>query len=179
MNIWNQLYQVKERRGQLSELDKKNYREVKSILSSEKLLKLVKELALSLSGVTTFEGESAKIVLREILTSIESFSPSVLLHGKFQVYWDIDSYIHIALRHVKDYQVGNYRDKTPFPYKANDLKSLIEKVLHRVEEELEQHLSQESDKDFTRHGEMAIFYNGDHYHLRINTEGRLVQFHPV
>jgi len=175
--IWNQLYQVKERRGQLSELDEKNYREVKKILSSEKILKVVKELALS--GINSYEGESKKIILREIFESIEAFSPSILLHGENQVYWDVDSYIHIALRHVKDYQVGNYKDKTPFPYKASDLKSLIEKVLQQVEDELEQHLSQESGDDFTRHGQMAIFYNGDHYHLRINAEGRLTQFHVV
>ena len=177
LNIWNQLYQVKERRGQLSELDEKNYREVKSILSLEKMIKAVKELAIS--GLGNCEGESEKIILREIFESIKAFSPSILLHGENQVYWDVDSYIHIALRHVKDYQVGNYKDKTPFPYKVGDLKSLIEKVLQRVEDELEQHLSQESGNDFTRHGKMAIFYNGDYYHLRINAEGRLTQFHVV
>lgn len=175
--IWNQLYQVKERRGKLSELDEKNYREVKSFLSSNKILKVVKELALS--GINSCEGESKKIILREIFESIEAFSPSILLHGENQVYWDVDSYIHITLRHVKDYQVGSYKDKTPFPYKAGDLESLIEKVLQRVEDELKQHLSQESGNDFTRHGKMAIFYNGDHYHLCINAEGRLTQFHVV
>ena len=53
----------------------------------------------------------------------------------------------------------------------------LQRFHKQVEDELKQHLSQESGKDFTRHGKMAIFYNGDHYHLRINAEGRLVQFH--
>ncbi len=105
------------------------------------------------------------------------FSPSTLLHGKNQVYWDIDSYIHIALRHIKDYQLGNYKNKTPLPYKAVDLESLINKVLYQVKAEIEHHLSKELNNDFSRHGEMGIFYNGDHYNLRINTEGRLTQFH--
>jgi len=176
LNIWNQLYQVKERRSQLSELDERNYREVKSILSLEKMIKAVKEL--SVSGFDC-EGESEKIILREIFESIETFSPSILLHGEPQVYWDVDSYIHIALRHVKDYQIGNFKDKTPFPYKAGDLNSLIEMILHRLKDELKQHLSKGSGKDFTRHGKMAIFFNGDHYHLRINSDGRLTQFHVV
>jgi hypothetical protein len=175
--IWNQMYQVKERRGQLSAVDEKDYREIKSILSLEKMLKGVKELALS--GINSWEGESTKIILREIFESINAFTPSILLHGKNQVFWDIDSYIHIALRHVKDYQVGNYKNKTPFSYKPKDLESLIEKVLWQVADELKQHLSQESGNDFTRHGKMAIFYNGDHYHLHINGEGRLIQFHMV
>jgi hypothetical protein len=171
------MYQVKERRGQLSAVDEKDYREIKSILSLEKMLKGVKELALS--GINSWEGESTKIILREIFESINAFTPSILLHGKNQVFWDIDSYIHIALRHVKDYQVGNYKNKTPFSYKPKDLESLIEKVLWQVADELKQHLSQESGNDFTRHGKMAIFYNGDHYHLHINGEGRLIQFHMV
>lgn len=175
--IWNQLYQVRERRGQLSELDEKNYREVKGILSLEKISKVIKELGLS--GINSYEVESAKDSLREIFESVKAFSPSILLHGKNQVYWDVDSYIHIALRHVKNYQVGHYKDKTPFPYKADDLQSLIEKVLQQVEDELKQHLSQESGNDFTRHGKMAIFYNGDHYHVHIDAEGRLTQFHVV
>ena len=173
--IWNQLYQVKERRRQLSEFDEKYYREIKGILLLEKISKVINELALS--GITSSEIESNEKILKEIFDSVKAFSPSILLHGKKQVYWNIDSYIHIALRHVKKYQVGNHKDKTPFPYKANDLKYLIEKVLQQVEDELEHHLSQESGEDFTRHGQMAIFYNGNHYHLRINAEGRLTQFH--
>ena len=173
--VWNQLYQVKERRGQLNELDEKNYREIKGILSLEKISKVVKELALS--GINSYEFELKNNILGEIFESVKAFSPSILLHGKKQVYWNVDSYIHIALRHVKNYQVGNHQHKTPFPYKANDLKYLIEKVLQQVEDELEHHLSQESGDDFTRHGQMAIFYNGDYYHLRINAEGRLTQFH--
>ena len=175
LHIWNQLYQTKERRGQLSELDEKNYQEVKSILLLKKTAALLKELALS--GINGCEGGPKKSNLREIFESTKAFSPGILLHGKNQVYWDVDSYVHIALRHVKDYQVGNYKDKTPFPYRAGDLKSLIEKVLQRVEDEVKEHLAKEPSRDFTRHGKMAVFYNGDHYHLRINTDGRLTQFH--
>lgn len=177
LNIWKQLYEVKERRKQLTDVDYKNYREIKSILSLEKMTKAVKEL--TNSGLSDFEDESEKVILREIFESIETFLPSILLHGENQVYWDVDSYIHIALRHVKDYQLGIYKDKTPFPYKVIDLKTLIEKVLHQVEDEIKQHLSQGLGNDFTRHGKMAIFYNEDHYHLRINSEGRLTQFHLV
>jgi hypothetical protein len=177
LNIWNQLYHVKKRRGQLTDIDKKNYSEVKSVLSMEKTLKLVREMSLSLSGIKKFEDESKINALKEIYESVINFSPSILMHGKFQVYWDVDSYIHIVLRHVKKYQVGNYENKTPFPYKTKDLKSLMEKVIQQVEEELKHHLSQETGKNFTRQGKMAIFYNGDHYHLRINADGRVTQFH--
>ncbi len=177
LNIWMSLYKVKERRNQLTEIDRKNYTEIKSILFLERITKVTKELeSAGLSNsINRTEGEA----LKKILKSVEEFSPSILMHGKNQVYWDLDSYIHIALRHLKDYQLGNYLNKTPFPYKADDLKSLIEKVLYRVEDEIEQYLLKKRNDDFTRHGKMAIFYNGDHYHLRINHEGKLTQFHTV
>lgn len=177
LNIWKHLYEVKARRKQLSDVDEKNYHEIKNILSLEKMNKVIKELVNS--GFTNSADESDKIILREIFRSIENFSPSILLHGKNQVYWDLTSYVHIALRHVKDYQLGTYKCKTPFPYKAIELESLIEKVLHRIEDEIKEHLIKGISNDFSRHGKMAVFYNEDHYHLRINSEGKLTQFHVV
>jgi len=177
LNIWMSLYKVKERRNQLTEIDKKNYTEVKNTLLLERMVKVVEELtSASLSkSKTETDGE----ILKRIFKSVDEFSPSILMHGKNQIYWDLDSYIHIALRHLKDYQLGNYQNKTPFPYKADDLKALIEKVLYRVEEEIKQYLLEKPNYDFTRHGKMAIFYNGDHYHLRVNREGKLIQFHAI
>jgi len=177
LNVWISLYKVKERRNLLTAVDKTNYSEIKSILAMGRFNKVVKELAGI--GITDCFKDSDSSVIKSIFEAIEGFSPSILMHGKNQVYWDIDSYIHIALRHLKDYQLGNFKQKTPFPYKANDLKSLIEKVLHRVESEIEVYLASYPTSDFTRHGKMAISYNGNHYHLRINPEGRLVQLHTV
>ena len=82
-------------------------------------------------------------------------------------------------RHLKDYQLGHFRAKTPFPYKAKDLKTLIEKVLARIETEIEQYFASGPVTDFTRHGKMAVTFNGDHYHLRIESGGKLIQFHMV
>ena len=177
LEIWMSLYQVKERRNQLTDIDRKNYSEIKAILSLHKINKVVKEL--TATEMTESLKDSDSETIKKIFRAVESFSPSILMHGKNQVYWDVDSYIHIALRHLKDYQIGGFKSKTPFSYKAKDLKSLIEKVLTRVEAEIVAYFSSTPAGDFTRHGKMAIFYNGDHYHLRISASGRLVQFHTV
>ena len=123
--------------------------------------------------------KSEKDAIKIIIESVKKFSPSILMHGKNQVYWDVDSYIHITVRHLKDYQLGNYQNKTPLPYKADDLELLIEEVLCRVEDEIRQYLLKKPTDNFTRHGKMAIYFNGDYYHLRINKEGRLTQFHTI
>lgn len=177
LNIWMSLYKVKERRNQLTEVDKTNYIEVKGILSLGIFNKVLKELIDS--GVA----ESLKYLdtknLKKIFEAVGNFSPSILMHGKKQIYWNVDSYIHIALRHLKAYQMGKFRLKTVFSYKTEDIKSLIEKVLQRIESEIEDYLSSEEKDDFVRHGKMAIYYNGDHYHLRVNSHGRIIQFHAV
>jgi hypothetical protein len=177
LDIWMSLYKVKERRNQMTDIDKKNHSEIKGILSVEKMNKVAKELTDTELAGTLKESESE--IVKSIFEAVEKFSPSILMHGKNQVYWDVDSYIHIALRHLKDYQIGGFKEKTSFPYKAIDLKPLIEKVIQRVEAEVTTHFSSNPTSDFTRHGKMAIFYNGDHYHLRISANGRLVQFHSV
>jgi hypothetical protein len=177
LNIWHRLYKFKERRGQLSELDSKHYVELKNFLATEKIVKVGKVYARYKMGGSS--SEETKVILERIIESVDSFSPSILLHGNKQVYWDIDSYIHIALGHVKDYQFGNLKIKTPFVYRADDLELLIEKVLFCIQDELQFFLSQNSGKEYIRKGAMAVFYNGNHYNLRVNSGGRLTQFHVV
>ena len=83
------------------------------------------------------------------------------------------------MRHIKEYQLGNFKEKTPFPYKASDLKRLIEKVLDCVQDEFEVHKSERPDSYFTRRGSMAVVFNGNHYNLTIDPRGRLDQFYTV
>lgn len=174
-NIWMSFYKVKDNRNQLTEVDQKHYSEIKDILLLETTTKIVKEL--NVANLSNSSIETSTTVIYDIFEAVKEFSPSILLHGKKQVYWDIDSYIHIALRHLKDYQFGVFKTKTHFSYKAEDLKSLIEQVLGKISAEIEYYFQSNETKDFTRHGKMAIIYNGDHYHIRIDRQGRLIQFY--
>lgn len=176
-NILVSYYKVKENRKQLTETDQKNYSEINNILFLEKFTKVIKEL--NIADISKSSSETIAPVLNEIFIVVKEFSPSILLHGKNQVYWDVDSYIHIALRHLKDFQLGSFKTKTHFPYKAKDLESLIKQVLGTISAELEHYFHSNEIRDFTRHGKMAIVYNGDYYHTRINSQGKLIQFHMV
>jgi hypothetical protein len=177
LNIWYHLYKVKERRGTLSDKEKESFSEIQGILTIQKICKLVKEI--NASGVNAKELAESTDILKKIVGSVKLFTPDILLHGDRQVYWDIDSYIHIVMRHIKDYQIGSFKEKTSFPYRAKDLQTLIEKVIQRVEDEIKLYLSESQNKEFTRHGSMGIVFNEDHYNLRIDPGGRLIQFHAV
>jgi|GEM_PF-1319097 hypothetical protein len=120
----------------------------------------------------TLDSDTAK----KILNNAIAFNPSVILHGKKQVFWDLQSYLHIVMRHIDAYQVGNFKGKTVLPYELTDLKALIEKVLDSIREELALHFATNSG-EFVRSGRMAVFFNGDYFILRIDPNGRLSQFY--
>ncbi|WP_161911727.1 hypothetical protein [Janthinobacterium sp. Ant5-2-1] len=120
----------------------------------------------------TLESDAAK----RILANAIGFNPSVLMHGKKQVFWDLQSYLHIVMRHIDAYQVGNFKGKTVLPYELTDLKNLIEKVLDSIREELALHFETNSG-EFVRSGRMAVLFNGDYFILRIDPNGRLCQFY--
>jgi hypothetical protein len=111
-----------------------------------------------------------------IVANAIKFSPSVLVHGKNQVFWDLQSYLHIVMRHIDTYQVGSFKGKSVLPYELADLKDLIEKVLDCIREELALHFATNSG-EFVRSGRMAILFNGDYFILRVEPNGRLSQFY--
>lgn len=176
-NVWFHVYKLKERRGTLSDEERKKYSDIKTIKEMGAIIKVFNEIEKSFARDKEFSKH--KDFIKKIIESATSFEPSILLHGKKQIYWDVDSYLHIVMRHIKDYQIGNFKGKTPFSYKAVDLKNLIEKVISCVEDEYQKEFLDKPNSFFVRQGKMAIFFNGDHYNLRIDPNGRLSQFHVV
>jgi hypothetical protein len=95
-----------------------------------------------------------------------------------QVYWDLSGYLHIALRHVKEMQIGSFKGKTAFPYRLTELETLVERVLEQIEDEIYAHFGKPVPHgEFRRIGKWAVFFNGDHYALRIDPSGRLTTFY--
>lgn len=87
---------------------------------------------------------------------------------------NLKSYIHIVLRHFKEAQVGEYfLKKSKIPYEIADLKLLAQGVLDTVETDIKEHFQSTPEKKFTRHGDMAVYYNGDYYCIDVETNGRI------
>lgn len=176
-NIYAHFYKVKEHRGTLSDTEKKAYSDIKSIQTMEAFMILLNEI--KNAGISDDDLRQNLVLLKEIKESALYFEPNILLHGKKQIYWDINSYLHIVMRHIKDYQIGKFKKKTPFPYKKEDLNNLIEKVIQCIEVEYKDHVLKNPNSNFVRQGAMAVFFNGDYYNLRIDPTGRLIQFHAL
>lgn len=177
LNVLARYFRFKEKKGTLSEKQKEIFTEIQCSINMRKTVMVLQEI--EKSKVNAADLTNAQDALKLIMDATIKFRPSILLHGKKQIYWNLESYLHIVLRHVKHYQMGDFKDKTPFSYKPEELKNLIEQVIKRVEGEYCTHTSERPDKNFTRQGKMAVRFNGDYYHLRIAPDGRLIQFHAT
>lgn len=175
--IWRHTYLSFERKGKITPERELAFNEIKLLDTLERIAALSKEISNAKISTSLLQEHSE--VIRSIWEQVTKFKPAILLHGKQQVYWNLQSYLHISLRHIKYFQLGTLRQKTPFVYRASDLSSLIEKVIRCVEDDLRIYLSSDPDRPFKRHGKMAIEFNGDYYHLFIEPSGRLAQFHMV
>ena len=175
INVRQNYYDTKMHLGTLSDDDMREYKDIKEIIRIERITKLFNEIIKS--GARPYELGSFKTIFQEVAEAVIAFKPRILLHGKMQVYWDVDSYIHFTMRHYKKYQLGRYKGKTPLSYKIEELEILIEQVLKIIKEEYHSQIILAPKKDFTRKGKMAIEFNGNHYALQIAPDGRLERFH--
>jgi hypothetical protein len=174
-NIWYHLYLAKERRNTISEEEKIKLADLKLIRLVDNLRKLNKEL--KKSSVKSKELSEKSQPLETIILELNKFEPNILLYGKKQIYWDIDSYLHIVVRHIKQLQFGNFKTKSSFPYKHKDLEVLIEQILRRIEDEIKRHFDECPGKDFKRVGKMSVLFNNDYYCVQIDQQGRLVNIY--
>jgi hypothetical protein len=164
---------TRQRRRTLEPSQEERLKDIHALRQIERAVSLLKEI--ERSGVTVASAEDSRSAIAAISESIKDFEPHVFINGKTPIYWDLDGYLHIAMRHVKEMQLGSFKSKTPFPYRADDLKTLIDKVLGQIEEEIRAHFSTPLPaSDFRRNGRMAVYFNGDYYTVRIDPQGRLV-----
>lgn len=174
-NIWYHLYKAKERRSTITEEEKNKLADLTFIRKANIIIKMLKEI--KRSGINSEELAESSTIFETIIPSLFNFEPAILLYGKKQIYWDIDSYLHIIFRHIKDLQIGYFKNKSSFPYKFEDLRMLIEKVLGKVKDEIKKHFEEKSGKDFKRVGKMSVFFNDDYYSIQIDKQGRLVNIY--
>ena len=99
----------------------------------------------------------------------------------YVIYWDFDRFSHIMFRHYKGIRITESpsfsdpsKQPTSFQYVFQDIRRLIKIIIKNLSSEIDAKLSQ--GKPFTKTG---YYYNGNYYNLRIDPDGRLMQFHPL
>jgi len=113
-----------------------------------------------------------------IFEKVDTFKPERLLQTDFPIYWDFKSFVHIYLRHVEELQIAmDFQNKSAFQYEPKDIRQLIISVLEITKDAIKKHFTNSPDKKFTRHGSLAVYFNGDYYCFDISPKGRLITFY--
>ena len=92
------------------------------------------------------------------------------------IYWDYPRFIHIFLRHNKDFTVDKSTkgQGTLFQYTQRDIHHVLEILLRQNKDAIVEKLK--SGKEFS---ENRIYFNGNYYQIRIAKDGLPMQFHPT
>ena len=106
------------------------------------------------------------------------FEDEVLLSWSKSIWWDLERFLHIVIRHTADLQNGNYKEKTTFQYDFSDIRNLVISVIASAQKEIEEEFKVNPNKNFKRQGKRAIYFNGNYYRVEIEPSGRLLTFHP-
>ena len=170
-------YFVLEYKHLYSELTVEEDLEFKALIqkrTSESVEILFSEMKKGSNNDLTFLKGRQDIINKMILL-VTYFKPERLCWTKVPVWWNLERYLHIFLRHVSTFQYGEINEeKTAFQYELNDIKNLVDIILQNLSDEINVHFEKYPDKDFKRQGGMSYYYNGDYYAIHIRNDGLLM-----
>lgn len=118
--------------------------------------------------------------LNRIIWVTIGFDTEVLLPYKIPIWWNLERFLHIYLRHVKETVVGdrNARRKSLFKYSFKDVRRIVSAVIEQCYEEIEEHFRKGNTNNFRRQGRRAVYYDGVYYSFQIQPSGLIEMFTP-
>lgn len=149
-------------------------------------MKRANKAALLLNESLTQAGSSVKKLLEQnpkltsdLFLKIQGFRQKRLnISGKYPIYLDQNSYMHILTRHVEEFKFNNhFAQKDNFQWVVEDVMMVIEKVIRMINIEYQTFRMEHPDKKFSKYGDKSVYYQGDYYTLHIEPSGRIATFH--
>jgi hypothetical protein len=117
--------------------------------------------------------------IKNLRDACHGFEERVIIYGEKLIYLDLERFLHIYARHVTETQVGGqFAIKTVFQYKYDDIIRIIKVVVEQESDAIQEHFQATPEKNFVRIGKRSAYYDGHYYRLEIDTDGRLLTFHP-
>ncbi|MDD2564959.1 MAG: hypothetical protein PHU27_12170 [Salinivirgaceae bacterium] len=98
--------------------------------------------------------------------------------GKHPIFINIDSYLHIYMRHVEEFQVNrHFEHKDNFLWKEEDVFNVISQVIIQINNEYQQWREVKPTQRFSKYGQQSLYFQGDYYTCHIEPNGRISTFH--
>lgn len=118
--------------------------------------------------------ENPGMVTTLFMKLIEFRQERLNVMGRYPIYMDEDSYLHIITRHVEDFKFNtHYEKKDNFQWFEEDVIIVMRKVIEKIDEEYQEFRTLKPTSRYSRYKDDSIYFEGDYYTLRIQPSGRI------
>ncbi len=175
-----------EREHLLIKYEKEEATLEEKIRANELLVKRKKFLKKKLNQYLEQTGSSLKKLVSENLDAATELFIKVYkfqerrlnVIGIVPIFIDIDSYLHIYMRHVEEMKVNqHFEAKDNFQWKEDDVFVVMKKIIQKINEEVQQFFVENPGKRYSRFGPQSLYFEGDYYTVHIEPHGRISTFH--
>lgn len=98
--------------------------------------------------------------------------------GKFPLYMNFESFLHIYFRHSEELNISSqFADRDKFQLEEKDIMIVIDIIMRELNKEYQKYKEIHPDGRFYRRGEKAFYYNGDYYNVDVNPDGSISTFY--
>lgn len=121
--------------------------------------------------------EQATFVYKKLQTfNDRSFN----MTGKYPLYMDFQSFVHIYLHHVDIMNMGRQMaQKDKFQLQEKDVLLMIDHVMHELNNDYQAYREANPQGKFVRRGVQAYYCRGDYYEVYVDKNGRLESFYKA
>lgn len=172
------LFGIKMERKEISEPEKIELAELLQLRKFERREKLNKYLVEAGSSFKKLFKENPDKAFELFHKTMHFRERRLNIKGKIPIYIDLDSYLHIYMRHVEGMQVtAHFEEKDNFQCVEEDVLTVIEKVIEDLNYDIQQFFEINPQKRYSRYSEQSAYFEGDYYTLHIEPSGRINTFH--
>jgi len=170
--------QMKYFREEISEEEKKRVVELwseKKRSSISILDKYLKEAGSSLKKLATENIIQASNLFSKVFDFRER---RLNVNGKHPIYINLDSYLHIYMRHVEEFKVNkHFENKDNFQWNEDDVFDVIGHVIKYIDNEYQKFREDKPSQRFSKFGKQSVYFEGDYYTFHIEANGRINTFY--
>lgn len=144
----------------------------------EEVWKLIKEeFKNANTDIKKVGKENLRFLLNLFIETAQFKQIHLNLMGAKPIYLDRKGFLHVFIRHVKEYRVSDKYDKDYFQWDKKDVIKVISNVITNLDNEIQAFWVKNPGKRFSRWGRQSLLYEGDYYVIQIEGNGRLDTFH--
>ena len=126
-----------------------------------------------------------KLVTENIEQAVELYSKvmefkerRINVLGTKPIYVDLDSYLHIYMRHVEEFKVNDhFEHKDNFQWDEEDVFHVMGQVIKETNDDIQAYFVKNPNKRYSRYGKESVYYQGDYYTFHIEPTGRISTFY--